>query len=635
MGSISLNGNNQIGMAYSISSSSEYPGIRFCGQSEVEYEAASGVMDIAEEVIHTGANSQSGINRWGDYADLCVDPDNDRAFWFTSQYIGSGGSRRTKIASFEFDIQGVMASFSASNQNPCENSTVDFMDESTGAPVSWWWSFQGGDPAISTEQNPAVTYPVPGEYDVQLVVSNSTTSDTIIKQNFIHVLTMPEQPSSPTGPENICSGDNHAQYFTSATPNAITYNWVILPPEAGTFSGSDTVGTLAVAEDYTGEAFVKVQSVNDCGSSIFSDSLLVNIFQGPSQFNMVYDGGFCEGEEGFEVTLDGSQNNISYELFRDESTTGIIVPGNGEILSFGYQAIPGIYTIVAHGDNCSIRMNDSTNVYFLPAVGLAATPSGPGEVCNSENNTEFQTAGAVHAINYIWHLNPALAGTISGSSTTGTVDWSPDFSGDALVLVQGTNDCGPGTISEGWPVEVIAAPHPEIAGQSMVCSAVTGNLYFYSTAQNPENEYFWTISSGNLVTGQGTHKVFVTWTGLGEGSITVTESAPTGCTTVADTLHTTIFDCTGIKEQVVDEVLLYPNPVKDEMTVKCLLDKPGLLILVLYDHMGKQVLSKDIRADNSELEIYLPVTELMAGAYTVKIYSESGKTFIGKFIKTP
>jgi len=76
IGSVSLNGSHQIGLAYSISSATEYPGIRFCGQSESEYAAASGILDIAEEIIQTGNNSQVGTNRWGDYADLSVDPDD-------------------------------------------------------------------------------------------------------------------------------------------------------------------------------------------------------------------------------------------------------------------------------------------------------------------------------------------------------------------------------------------------------------------------------------------------------------------------------------------------------------------------------------------------------------------------------
>ena len=101
MGSIMLNANNKIGLGYSISSSTMYPSIRYTGQSAGAYANGLGVMDVPEEIIQTGANSQTGYNRWGDYSLMSVDPADNETFWFTTQYIGSGGSRKTKIASFK------------------------------------------------------------------------------------------------------------------------------------------------------------------------------------------------------------------------------------------------------------------------------------------------------------------------------------------------------------------------------------------------------------------------------------------------------------------------------------------------------------------------------------------------------
>lgn len=103
MGSIMLNGSGQIGLGYSVSSSTVYPSIRYCGQSAGAYASASGTLDITEESIIAGAYAQSTYNRWGDYALMSVDPADDKTFWFTTQYIGSGGSRKTRIASFKYD----------------------------------------------------------------------------------------------------------------------------------------------------------------------------------------------------------------------------------------------------------------------------------------------------------------------------------------------------------------------------------------------------------------------------------------------------------------------------------------------------------------------------------------------------
>lgn len=109
MGSVALNGSNEIALGYSISSTSEYPGIRYAGQSAAAYAAANGILDIEEDTIVVGTNSQTGANRWGDYAQISVDPSDDKTFWFTTQYIGSGGSRKTRIASFKYTSTPVVA----------------------------------------------------------------------------------------------------------------------------------------------------------------------------------------------------------------------------------------------------------------------------------------------------------------------------------------------------------------------------------------------------------------------------------------------------------------------------------------------------------------------------------------------
>ncbi len=104
MGSIMLNGYNEIGLGYSVSSTTMYPSIFYTGQSAGAYNSATGILDIEEDTIWMGSNSQTGANRWGDYSQVSVDPQDDKTFWFTTQYIGSGSSRKTRIASFKYNF---------------------------------------------------------------------------------------------------------------------------------------------------------------------------------------------------------------------------------------------------------------------------------------------------------------------------------------------------------------------------------------------------------------------------------------------------------------------------------------------------------------------------------------------------
>lgn len=70
--------------------------------------------------------------------------------------------------------QAPSASFSW-NQAP-DSLRVDFADTSAGAPTSWSWDF--GDGRTSTAQSPSHTYATPGDYAVELTVSNASGSDT-------------------------------------------------------------------------------------------------------------------------------------------------------------------------------------------------------------------------------------------------------------------------------------------------------------------------------------------------------------------------------------------------------------------------------------------------------------------------
>ena len=66
-----------------------------------------------------------------------------------------------------------------SNYDPiCTGSMVTFIDQSTDNPTSWSWSFPGGTPSSSTEQNPTVTYNNSGTYSVSLTVANGNGSNT-------------------------------------------------------------------------------------------------------------------------------------------------------------------------------------------------------------------------------------------------------------------------------------------------------------------------------------------------------------------------------------------------------------------------------------------------------------------------
>ena len=86
--------------------------------------------------------------------------------------------------------------FSADQTTITVGETVQFTDNSTNYPTTWSWTFDGGSPSTSTEQNPTVTYNTPGTYDVSLYVTNNAGNDTETKVTYITVNPVTDPPVS-------------------------------------------------------------------------------------------------------------------------------------------------------------------------------------------------------------------------------------------------------------------------------------------------------------------------------------------------------------------------------------------------------------------------------------------------------
>jgi PKD repeat protein len=112
------------------------------------------------------------------------------------------GGRSTVVSAGNLTFTGVnepdimcKADFDASSRVICTGQTVDFTDFSFHSPSGWNWTFQGGTPATSTQQNPTVTYNTAGTYTVTLEATDGSTSATENRTAYITVL--PEGATLP------------------------------------------------------------------------------------------------------------------------------------------------------------------------------------------------------------------------------------------------------------------------------------------------------------------------------------------------------------------------------------------------------------------------------------------------------
>jgi hypothetical protein len=100
MGSVAMDGQGNMALGFSASSSTINPQLRYAARLVTDPLNSLG----QETHLFDGTGSQSGTgNRWGDYASLTVDPVDDSTFWFTSEYYSTTSTYnwRTRISSFK------------------------------------------------------------------------------------------------------------------------------------------------------------------------------------------------------------------------------------------------------------------------------------------------------------------------------------------------------------------------------------------------------------------------------------------------------------------------------------------------------------------------------------------------------
>lgn len=201
---------------------------------------------------------------------------------FAINYKGQGGTN------FLMDDLKVLATDNSetSKVQITTGNLVHYEDMSEGNPTSWSWSFPGGTPETSTEQNPVVRYNKSGTYSATLVVKDAAGESTYTRNDFVVVKDV--APTTKMGlpeggylsPFTACflPVNTEVQYFDNSTGMPTEWEWRLPGTKDGVYTEQNPKVTYV--EEGVFDAFLR--STNKAGTSI--DNLQKAITVGGTQY---------------------------------------------------------------------------------------------------------------------------------------------------------------------------------------------------------------------------------------------------------------------------------------------------------------------------------------------------------------
>jgi hypothetical protein len=139
----------------------------------------------------------------------------------------------------------------------------------------------------------------------------------------------------------------------------------------------------------------------------------------------------------------------------------------------------------------------------------------------------------------------------------------------------------------------------------------------YSYQETLGSSYHWTALNGDIISGEGSPTIEVTWDNGGGGFLSVTETNTNLC--LGPTVHLNINVITGVEEVDQSNIRIFPNPASDIITIDAGNWAGKALQVQITDMSGRVVWSE--KSNQTLLTIY--TTDLPNGIYSVIIRNEN------------
>ena len=372
------------------------------------------------------------------------------------------------IADYETVIQdvqleageGLIPDFNANMTDVALGGSVNFSDNTWGANlVSWEWTFEGGEPATSNEQNPSgITYNEIGHYDVTLTVTNAEgQTETVTKHNYIHVS---EMYNMQNGTVTTCN----ALFYDDGGPNG---NYHDRKEYTMTFMPATTGGILeAIFEEFTLESNYDFLYIYD-GTSTSAPSLgTFTGNNGPGTVTATNDEGaltfrfssdYGVNEPGWKATVHcvGTYAPIELEISADPEAVEEGEPCQLIVVATGGT---GVYTYLWEPADAINEGTIDDPTSANPIVRPMGTPESTYKVTvtDSEGNTASDditiqvSPVSVHENDFASHIYPNPNNGIFTINVTGEFNYQL-FNGLGQVILSGVGNDNTLVNAQGLP----------------------------------------------------------------------------------------------------------------------------------------------------------------------------------------
>ncbi len=620
MPSIAMNSKGDITMGYSVSSTNLYPSIALVGRKAGD---PLGVMTSVEKMAFKGQASQTGVERWGDYSMVSIDPSNDTTFWFTSEYSQGGWYWHTRIMHYSLK-QCVLP-------DPPTNFTVIKINDST-ATISW--TRGDGDSVLVLIKKDSPVNALPTNGKTYQANSNFGSGSDLGNGNFV-VYT---GTGTETTVKNLISGttyyfaiyeftgDTHCYSLSALTGNATTTG-------TGVSSTCESFGNTEYNTSITDVSFSNInnpseKSVDANGNAYADYTYLVATVYKDSTYslsvNVNTDGDYTVkskvwidwnnngnfADPGEEYDLDSATNVDNGPT--SNSPLSITVPADAQI---GYVRMRVSAEYAEYPKACDTGFDGEVEDYTVQVRAIPQITQQPSNItaCPGDNVTFSLTAS--EATRYQWFKNGnPISGATSPSLTLENVT-EADFVNYFCRVYNKFDSTESNIVSLNYP------PAPSITGQSGDTTVKEGdNAEIYVTS--PDASSFQWYKDSTALSDDG------------HFSGTTTNKLTINNTTMSDagTYTCYAFNCTHTDSSNIHPIQLTvqstePPEITQQPQSKSTCEGNDVTLTVLADNADTyQWFKNDTAIDNgtSANLVLNSVTLNDAGNYYCKVSNQNG-----------